>query len=338
MLKAANWGEHIAEDTVSNFEAEYGNAVYETFSSAEESDARLAAGDTGFDVVGHAGSYSARLIDAGKLAPLDFTKLGNVSHMDPEVMAHIASDWDPENKHFIPYMWGTHDITDNRALVLETHLEAPIGSVDMILDPVQVRELAECGVSFLEPPGDMIPMALVHLGLDLNSTDPDDYRTAAEMLSDIRPYIGAFDNFAYLEMPEEAFCAATTWGPGGLTAMSRAQEAGKGVVPDFFLPPRDGAVQLWIDGWAIPADAVNVEDAHLLLNYMMRPQVAADSNYTWYATANLTAKPMIEADVTSSPAAHPTEEQIAQLHTIDVLPPEIERLQNRTCAEYKAGQ
>lgn len=289
--------------------------------------------------MGHAGSYAARLIDAGKLAALDLTRLGNVSHMDPEIMAHIASDWGSENKNFIPYMWGTHGITYNGAWVLVTYPDAPIRSGDMIFDPVHVRKLAECGVSFLDSPGDMIPMALVHLGWDLNSTDPDDYRTAAEMLSDIRPYIGAFDNFAYLEMPEEAFCAATTWGPGGLTAMSRAQEAGTGVVLDFFLPPGDGAAQLWIDGWVIPADAANIEDAHLFLNYMMRPEVAAaDSNYTWYATANLTAKPTIDTDVTSSPAAYPTEEQIAQMHTIEVLPPEIERLQNRTWAEFKAGQ
>ena len=287
----------------------------------------------------HAGSYSARLVDAGKLAPLDLTKLDNVSHMDPEIMAHIASDWDPDNKHFIPYMWGTHGITYNRALVLEIYPDAPIGSLDMIFDPVHVSKLAACGVSFLDSPGELIPMALVHLGLDPNSTDPDDYRRAAEMLSNIRPYIRAFDNFAYLEMPQEAFCAATTWGPDGLTAMSRAQEAGTGVVLDFFLPPGDGAAQLWIDGWVIPADAANVEDAHLFLNYMMRPEVAAaDSNYTWYATANLTAKPMTDTDVTSSPAAYPTEEQIADMHTIEVLPPEIENLQNSTWADFKAGQ
>ena len=55
------------------------------------------------------------------------------------------------------------------------------------------------------------------------------------------------------------------------------------------------------------SDATNVEDAHLFLNYMMRPEVgAADSNFTWYATANKTGKDMVDEEVTTSPAAFPT--------------------------------
>ena len=50
-------------------------------------------------------------------------------------MEQLASDWDPENKHFIPYMWGTHGVTYNEALVKETYPNAPIGSVNMIFDP-----------------------------------------------------------------------------------------------------------------------------------------------------------------------------------------------------------
>mgnify|MGYP003328431328 FL=1 len=78
-----------------------------------------------------------------------------------------------------------------------------------------------------------------------------------------------------------------TWGPDGLLAMSGAEEANTGVVLDFFHPPGQGAANIWVDGWIIPADAKNLENAYLFLNYMMRPEVAAtDSNYTWYATAN----------------------------------------------------
>ena len=107
---------------------------------------------------------------------------------------------------------------------------------------------------------------------------------------------------------------------------------------NFFLPEGEGTAQLWIDGWLIPADASNKDDAHLFLNYMMRPEVgAADSNYTWYATANKTAKPMVDEEVTSSPAAFPTSEQVARMYTTAVLPPRVERLQTRTWTNFKAG-
>ncbi|NRB35430.1 MAG: extracellular solute-binding protein [Rhodobacteraceae bacterium] len=339
VLKVTNWGEYIGEDTIANFEKEYGiKVIYDPYDSAESIDAKLLAGNSGYDVVSHAGSDTARLIKAGIVAPLDMTKLDNVQHMDPEIMAQLASDWDPGNQHFVPYMWGTHGVTYNEALVKETYPDAPIGSMDMVFDPVHMKELSKCGVSFLDSPGDIIPMALAHMGLDPNSTNSEDYEKVGAMLAEIRPYVKTFDNYAYQRMPQKEFCVATTWGPDGLLAMSGAEEANTGVVLDFFLPEGERKAQLWIDGWLIPADAQNKEDAHLFLNYMMRPEVGAnDSNYTWYATANKSAKPMVDEAVTSSPAAFPTSDQVALMYTTAVLPPKVERLQTRTWTNFKAG-
>lgn len=339
VLKVTNWGEYIAEDTIANFESEYGiKVIYDPYDSAESIDAKLLAGNSGYDVVSHAGSDTARLIKAGIVEPLDLSKLDNVKHMDPALMAQLANDWDPGNAHFVPYMWGTHGVTYNKELVLETYPDAPIGSMDMVFDPKHMEQLAKCGVSFLDSPGDIIPMALAHLGLDPNSTNREDYEKVGTMLAEIRPFIKTFDNYAYQRMPQKEFCVSTTWGPDGLLAMSGAEEADTGVVLDFFLPEGENTAQLWIDGWLIPKDASNKEDAHLFLNYMMRPEVgAADSNFTWYATANLTAKPMVDEEVTSSPAAFPTSDQVAKMYTTAVLPPKVERLQTRTWTDFKAG-
>ncbi|MGI9350666.1 MAG: extracellular solute-binding protein [Rhizobiaceae bacterium] len=339
VLKVTNWGEYIGEETIANFEKEYGiKVVYDTYDSSEAIDAKLLAGNSGYDVVSHAGSDTARLIKAGIVAPLDKSKLDNLKHMDPAIMGQLASDWDPGNNHFIPYMWGTHGVTFNEALVKETYPDAPIGSMDMIFDPKHMEALSKCGVSFLDSPGDIIPMALAHLGLDPNSTNKADYEKVGEMLAKIRPFIKTFDNYAYQRMPQKEFCVAATWGPDGLLAMSGAAEAKTGVVLDFYLPEGERRAQLWIDGWLIPVDAKNKEDAHLFLNYMMRPEVGAgDSNFTWYATANLTAKPMVDEAVTSSPAAFPTSKQVEKMYTTEVLPPKVERLQTRTWTDFKAG-
>ncbi|MEP5731635.1 MAG: extracellular solute-binding protein [Sulfitobacter sp.] len=339
VLKITNWGEYIGEETIANFEKEYGiKVIYDPYDSSESIDAKLLAGNSGYDVVSHSGGDTARLIKAGIVEPLDMSKLDNVKHMDPALMAQLASDWDPGNKHFIPYMWGTHGVTYNNDLVLATYPDAPIGSMDLVFDPKHMKELAKCGVSFLDSPGDIIPMALAHMGLDPNSTNRADYEKVGAMLAEIRPFIKTFDNYAYQRMPQREFCVSTTWGPDGLLAMSGAAEADTGVVLDFFLPEGQGAAQLWIDGWLIPADAANKEDAHLFLNYMMRPEVgAADSNFTWYATANLTAKPLVDDDVTSSPAAFPTSDQVEKMYTTAVLPPKVERLQTRTWTDFKAG-
>lgn len=339
VLKVTNWAEYIGEETIANFEEEYGiKVIYDLYDSAESIDAKLLAGSSGYDVVSHSGSMVARLIKAGIVAPLDFSKLGNVKNMDPALMAQLGKDWDPGNKHFVPYMWGTHGVTYNEELVLETYPDAPIGSMDMIFDPKHMKELAKCGVSFLDSPQDIIPMALAHLDLDPGTTNKEDYEKAGEMLAQIRPYIKTFDNYAYGRMPQKEFCVSVTWGPDGLLAMAGAAEANTGVVLDFFLPEGAGKANLWIDGWLIPADAENVEDAHLFLNYMMRAEVgAADSNYTWYATANLAGKPLVDEEVTSSPAAFPTSDQIDHMYTNASLPPKAQRMQTRTWTNFKAG-
>ncbi len=335
-LNVSNWAEYMAEDTISNFAKEYDiDVTFTPYDSVEAIDSKLLAGSSGYDVVSHAASQVARLSKGGILRKLDKTRLPNIKHMSPDVMVQLGQKWDPGHNYIVPFMWGTHGVTYNKELVLATYPDAPIGSIDMIFDPKHMKELAKCGVAFLDSQTDVVPMALAHLGFKPDSTNKADYQKAEEMLKKVRPYIKTFDNYAYQRMPEKEFCVAVTWGPDGLLAMSGAKEAKTGVVLDFFLP---AIPNFWVDGWVIPKDAKNVDNAHLFLNYMMRPEVgAADSNYTWYATANKDAIPMIDEAVTSSTAAFPTPAQVSTMYTLNPLPPKMERVRTRTWTNFKAG-
>ncbi len=340
VLKVTNWAEYIGEETIANFAKETGiKVIYDNYDSVEAIDSKLLAGDSGYDVVSHAASQIARLIQAGGiLQPVDKSKLDNFKHMDPAVMDQLSGKWDPGNKYVVPFMWGTHGVTYNKELILETYPDAPIGSMDMIFDPKHMKELSKCGVSFLDSPTDVVPMALAYLGLPPDSTNRADYKKVAKLFSAIRPYIKTFDNYAYQKMPQKEFCLSVTWGPDGLLAMAGAKDANTGVVLDFFLPEGPGKSNFWVDGWVIPADAKNLEEAHLFLNYMMRPEVgAADSSFTWYATANKTGKPMVDPAVTSSPAAFPTADQVSNMYTLNPLPPKVEKIRTRTWTDFKAG-
>ena len=51
-----NWSDYIGETTIADFEAETGiGVVYDLYSSAEEVQAKMLAGSTGYDVVDMAG-------------------------------------------------------------------------------------------------------------------------------------------------------------------------------------------------------------------------------------------------------------------------------------------
>lgn len=335
-LNVSNWAEYMAEDTIANFAKEYDIEVtFTPYDSVEAIDSKLLAGNSGYDVVSHSGSSVARLLKGNILKKIDKSKLSNFKHMSADVMAQLGTNWDPGHSYMVPYMWGTHGVTFSKELVLATYPDAPIGDVDMIFNPEHMEKLAKCGVAFLDSPDDVISLALGYLGLDPNSTNRADYKKVAAMLKKIRPYIKTFDNYAYQRMPEKEFCVAFTYGPDGLLAMSLAAEAKTGVTLDFYLP---AVSNLWIDAWVMPADAKNVENAHLFMNYMMRPEVAAaDSNFTWYATANKDAFPLIEPEVTGNPAAFPTAAQVSTMYTFEVFPPKIKRLRTRTWTNFKAG-
>jgi putrescine transport system substrate-binding protein len=335
-LNVSNWAEYMAEDTIANFAKEYDVEVtFTPYDSAEAIDAKLLAGSSGYDVVSHASSMIARLLQGDILHKIDKTQLPNFKHMSADVMVQLGEKWDPGHNYIVPFMWGTHGVTYNKELVLQTYPDAPIGDISMIFDPKHMKELSKCGVAFLDSPTDVIPMALAYLRMQPDSANKADYAKVEAMLKKVRPYIKTFDNYAYQRMPEKEFCVAVTWGPDGLLAMSGAEEAGTGVVLDFFLPE---VANFWVDGWVIPKDAKNLKNAHLFLNYMMRPEVgAADSDYTWYATANIDALPMIDPAVTSSPAAFPTPGQVAKMYTLEPLPPKVERVRTRTWTNFKAG-
>ncbi len=339
VIHVTNWAEYIGEETIANFEKETGiKVVYDNYDSVEAIDSKLLAGGSGYDVVLHSSTMIARLIPAGILQEVDMSKIANINHAMPEIMGQLASKWDPGNKYIVPYTWGTHGVTYNKELLLETYPDAPIGSLDLIFDPKHMKEIAKCGVSFLDSPTDVIPMALAHLGLNPSSNKKGDYQKAKELLAAVRPYIKTFDNYAYQRMPQKEFCLSVTWGPDGLLAMSGAKEANTGVVLDFFLPPGGGKAQVWIDGWVIPADAKNIDGAYKFLNYMMRPDVAAgDTNFTWYASANKDAVDLIDPLVTGNPASYPTPDQVSKMYTLAPVKAKTERVRTRVWTDFKAG-
>ncbi len=226
VLNVFTWPDYIAPDTIRNFEREYGIKVnYDTYDSTEMAEARLLAGRTGYDVVVHAERYSARLIPIGVYQPLDKSKLPNLKYLDPWVMASVAQD-DPGNRYGVPYLWGTTGFAYNERMIRERMPDAPVTSGDMIFKPEVVKRFADCGVSFLDEPTDVIPMAMLYLGHDPNSVDPGDLADVERLLKSVRPYIRYFSSAKMLiDLPNEEVCIAMSWS-GRLRAGHDARQAG----------------------------------------------------------------------------------------------------------------
>ncbi len=312
-LNIYNWVDYIGANTISNFEKETGIKVtYDTYDAAETVDAKLMAGSTGYDVVIHSASMLPKLIKVGAFSEIPASDVTGYNNLDSKVL-EILQGYDESNLHAIPYTWGTVGISYNVDLVKKHLPNAPLDSLDIIFKPENIKALSQCGVTFLDSPKDMIPLALNYLGLNPNSTNPSDYKKAKELLLSVRPYVQTFDSSNYLNaLPNEEICVAMTWSGDYAVASGRAAEAGKDVNLAYILPKEGSGV--WFDTWVIPKDAPHKKAAMKWIEYMLRPEVIAEvTNYVWYANANSAANEFVDPNILEDQAVYPTPEKLANL-------------------------
>lgn len=337
-LNIYNWSDYIGENTVANFEKEYNVKVrYDTYDGNETLEAKLVVGNTGYDIVFPSSSFFARQIKSGLYMKLDRSKLTNWSNLDQWVLKNQAA-YDPGNVYAVPYMWGTNGFTYNVDMINQRLPNAPVDSLKMVFDPDVVSKFQDCGVSWLDSPEDVFPLALAYMGKDPTSQNPDDIVAATDMLMKARPYIRLFDSQQYLNsLPNSDICMAMTWSGDYAVAAARAAEAGVKITLAYTVP-KEGS-NLWFDAMLIPKDAPNPDNAHLFLNYMMRPDVIAEStNYIGYANGNEASKKFISPDILNDQAIYPGAETQKRMFQSMVRDEAMQRVITREWTRLKTGQ
>ena len=338
-LNVYNWSDYISDDAIANFEKETGIKVtYDVFDSNEVLEAKLVAGNTGYDLVVPSLSFLGRQVQAGVFMEIDKSKLSNYGNLDTVLLERIA-DTDANNAHSIPYLWGTTGIGYNVAKVKEALGEdAVIDSWEVFFNPEKLAKLHGCGVAVLDTPQEIIPSALNYLGEDPNSFDEAVIGKAEALLAAIKPHITYFHSSQYInDLANGDICLAVGWSGDIFQAADRADEAGQGVEVAYVIP-KEGAA-MWFDMLAIPKDARHVDNAYKFLDYLMRPEVMAGiQNYVAYASANSAALPQVDEEILTNPGIYPSDETKAKLFTFAVLPPEVDRLSTRMWTRLKTGQ
>ncbi|MCY1273782.1 Putrescine-binding periplasmic protein [compost metagenome] len=337
-LRLYNWSDYIGENTLADFQKATGiRVIYDTFDSYETVQGKLLPGRSGYDLVVMNAALVPPLLKAGVFQPLDKSRLPSWGNLDPQVLASLEH-YDPGVTYSAPYTWGSNGITYNVDMIKARMPDAPIGSLAMVFDPEVVSRFADCGVTLIDSPTDVLPLALAYLGRDPNSAAPEDLKAAQDLLLKVRPYIRKFDSMSYLNgLANGEQCIAMTWSGDYATAQARATEAGAKVKLDYFIP-REGSL-IWFDDFYIPKDAPHVENAHKFIEFMLQPRVIAQvTDYIRYANSNLAAMPLISAEVRNDPAIYPDDATRARLFTQKTQPQKAMRLITRTWNAVKTGK
>jgi putrescine transport system substrate-binding protein len=339
VLHVYNWADYIGPTTLADFEKETGIKVtYDTYDSSETVDAKLMAGKSGYDVVLHSGSFLPRLIKAGIFQKLDKSKLTNWGNLSPKTLELFSQTYDPGNDYGVPYMWGTVGVTFNVDLVKERIPDAPLDNLDMLLKPEYAKKLADCGISVLDSPTDVVPMVLAYLGKDPKSYKPAELKAVVEAFNGIRSDIKTFDSENYLNaLPNKELCMAVTWAGDYATAMARAKEAGVSINLKYVVP-KTGSPS-WFDAWAVPADAPHPDNAMKFLNFMLRPDViAAATNLTHYANSIPSSDKLVDPAILNDPAVYPDATVMARVWPKEAEQSGTQRDLTRAWSRIRTGQ
>ncbi len=303
VLNVFTWETYLDQDTIlAPFTAETGIKInYATFSSNEEMLTKLqASGGADYDII----LASDYMLDAARqenlLQPLDMAKIPNFKNLKPGALGYY---FDPESKYVVPYIVGTPVIVYDPAVV-----DFEITGYEDLWNPA-----LKDSVVVVDDARNIIGITLKTMGKSLNESDPAVLDQAAEKLAGLRPNIRAFD---YNSPHELMISGETSVGYMFTSFAVLAHEAR----PDLkVVHPKEG-IGIGIDGLVIPVKAPHPENAHLFLDFLLRPEIGAQIGAVQkYNCVNAAAEPLLPDFFKSEPALNVPSELLERAEMIQFL-------------------
>jgi len=294
-LNIYNWSDYIAEDTIPNFEKEFGVKVnYDTYEDNEAMLAKLQSGATGYDIVVPTGYMVEIMIKQGLLAPINHGNISNLKGVSKELQ---DPPYDPGRRHTVPWQWGTTGYAYNSKKVT-----GKVDSWKLLWDKKYSGK-----ITLLDDMRSAISVALKFLGYSLNSTSEKELMDAKKLLMAQKPLLKA-----YISAPVKSLLiSGEVWLSQlwvGDTLMAKDEN------DDIeYCIPKEGC-EIWDDNLAIPKSAPHKYTAEVWMNYCLRPEVsAAVSNFVHYATPVEAAKKLINKEDLNNPGIYPSAEVMKRL-------------------------
>lgn len=286
-LNVYNWGDYIDKSVLREFEKEFDVKInYEEYANNEEMLAKIKAGGTAYDVIFPSEYMIEYMNSTDMLNELDYSKLSNYQNID-ERFKDLA--YDPQNKHSVPYMWGTMGIVYNKNMVTK-----PVDSWNILWDKDYAGKIL-----MLDSSRDSFVPAFKKLGYSINSKNMSELNAARDELIKQKPLVRAYEVDTYKDqMIAEEAAMALTWSGDAYLLIAENPNL------DFAIP-KEGT-NLWFDGIAIPKTSQNVELAHEFINFLMRPEIAAkNSDYIKFSSPNAAALPLLPEEDSSNEDLYP---------------------------------
>jgi spermidine/putrescine transport system substrate-binding protein len=252
------WGDYISDTLISNFEKQYNCTVNLSYMSdnADSINKLTAGAGDEYDLIMTCDAYMQSLIAGGYLEQLDLSKIPNSSNIN-------TAYWSEENQPYcVPYLM-------NYIYVVYNTKTCPkeITCYNDLIDPAMKGQIGS-----IDGARNLFPIALVALGYDPNSTDPDQIKQAYDWLVKYNANVVAYGDTQENIVNGTISCMLTYDG-NAAWAMDQMGANTTLKIADFKTDP----VQLGFDLYVMPKGAQHQDLAYAFLNYICDPQVMAQN-------------------------------------------------------------
>lgn len=289
-LRFFNWTDYVDPTILEDFEQEYGvKVIVDLFDANEDMIAKVRAGGSGYDIVTPSDYAVETMWREGLLAKLDKGMLPNLKNIDPGLLNKY---FDPENVYSAPYLYGITGIAYNKQ-----NFPNGVDSWAAILEPAQIEPFSG-QLSMLDDERETPGAALRYLGYSLNETDPAALQKAQELLAAQKPFIAAYNSSdVNRKLASGEYVIAHSWSGSAMQARSGLGDEFSGNPDIAFVIPKEGGM-IWMDNMVILADSPNTYTAHVFMNFMLRPDIAArNAEYVGYLTPNVEGEKLLPQEV-----------------------------------------
>jgi spermidine/putrescine transport system substrate-binding protein len=330
-LEIYNWSQYDDPSTYKKFvklpaEVKAGMTYHETYySSNDELLAKLHAGGTSYDIIVPSQNAVAELIQEKSLMALDKALLPNLKNLDP---SFLKASYDPTGDYHVikdfgitMFFYNNKIITEKPATMLDFyHLLPKYGSKGR--------------TNLLDGAEEVVPLALMALGMNPNTTSQADFNQVKSFLLSVRKGVTTIDSSAYIN---DAIAGKIILSQGWNGDVRRIVQ-GRAKQGDITAIIPHAASEIWADNWCIPASAPHPVAAHAWINWLLTPSTAVtEMNYHNYKIPMPSALAQLPAALRNDPMFNVPKTYTDNYHYILNVSPQVVEARTQIYSEFKAA-
>jgi spermidine/putrescine transport system substrate-binding protein len=330
-LEIFNWSEYDDPSTYKKFTAlpavsKSGLKIHETYySSNDELLAKLNAGGTTFDIIAPSQNAVAQLIETNKLMKMDDSLLPNKKNLDPKF---LKSEYDPTGEYHVIKDYGITMFYYNNTIVTEK--------------PQTMKEFYDLlpkyagkgRTNVLDGAEEVVPLALMALGLDANTDSQDDFKQVTDFLMSIRKGVTTISSSGIID---DTIAGKIILGQGWNGDVRRMVQ-GRKKQGDLTAVLVNGKSEIWSDNWCIPETAPDPVAAHAWINWLLTPSTAVtEMEYHNYPIPIPSALSELPPDLGKDPLFNVSSDYTDNYQYILNVSPAVVQERTKIYTQFRAG-